>query len=696
MLFPREKMACRKSFTDLTRHGKVKRLRKLLNSSEQENSAMITSAASSGSNFSVESENSNHHLVISVPSECVSEEFFQEVHIPESQQGSENWSHISTSESEESDEYVNSLDSGSLASELRDWAVKFQVTTVALSALLCILKLHTCFSSLPSDSRSLLKTPSTIPVRPVNPGFYHHIGIGSSLQKMLESIPSLSEVKLMLNIDGLPLFKSSTGELWPILASVLNVPQLVAQVFPVGVYYGKKKPGSLGEFLSDFVQDMRNLIEDGLFVNGKKVLVYLSAICCDAPAKSFILGIKGHTGYSSCTRCTQEGTFYKNRMTFPAFNSTPRTNDGFLCKLDPDFHIGDTPLTLIPGLNFVLSFPLDYMHLVCLGVMRTILNIWICGPVPLKLSHSVISRISCNLLSLKHSLPSEFCRKPRSLDDIKRWKATEFRQFLLYTGPVVLKNVLLPDYEAFFNNFLSLNISFTILLSPKFCFLHRNYAKILLEHFVKSFKNIYGQQYLTHNFHGLLHVADDVLTYGPLDNCSAFKFENFLQYIKRLVRKGEKPLQQVIKRLAEVSQSKISDCYQKKQYPCYKVPHSSGPLLGDCDSSKQFKKVKFQSFELTTSAPNSCCSLNDGGIVIILNIVSSAAEDMIILCKQFKKCTNFYSNPFCNSSSLDIYEVSDLSEDVQRRRISEISQKIVLLPLNETLHHLALPLLHSV
>lgn len=92
-----------------------------------------------------------------------------------------------------------------------------------------------------------------------------------------------------------------------------------------------------------------------------------------------------------------------------------------------------------------------------------------------------------------------------------------------------------------------LNIAMIILLSPNYSFL-LDYARQLLEFFVKNFQDIYGAQFISHNVHGLIHLCDDYEKYGPLHNCSTFIFENYMKELKSFVKKHEKPLQQVINR----------------------------------------------------------------------------------------------------------------------------------------------------
>ena len=57
-------------------------------------------------------------------------------------------------------------------------------------------------------------------------------------------------------------------------------------------------------------------------------------------------------------------------------------------------------------------------------------------------------------------LPSEFARQPRSLAELDRWKATELRNFLLYTGPVVLKGII--DVNQY-RHFLSFSVAIRLL-----------------------------------------------------------------------------------------------------------------------------------------------------------------------------------------------------------------------------------------
>lgn len=132
---------------------------------------------------------------------------------------------------------------------------------------------------------------------------------------------------------------------------------------------------------------------------------------------------------------------------------------------------------------------------------------------------------------------------------------------------------------------MTLNISMLILLSPDQSSLV-NYARELLNYFVKRFGEIYGNHHISYNVHGLLHLCDDYDLYGPLDNCSTFKFEYYLQELKSLIRKHEKPLFKVINRFSEKDintihkiQELTSKYNQSFQELIFKHPHTNGPLV---------------------------------------------------------------------------------------------------------------------
>ena len=147
-----------------------------------------------------------------------------------------------------------------------------------------------------------------------------------------------------------------------------------------------------------------------------------------------------------------------------------------------------------------------------------------------RLSTRSLAEISENLIALRQHIPLEFARKPRSLQDLERWKATELRLFLLYVGQVCLKGKVRDEV---YDNFLLLSTAIHILVNSNLCQQFANYAiKALLIKFVEHYSQLYGAQAIVYNVHGLVHIADDVQNLGSLDTYSAFPYENFLHELK--------------------------------------------------------------------------------------------------------------------------------------------------------------------
>lgn len=102
---------------------------------------------------------------------------------------------------------------------------------------------------------------------------------------------------------------------------------------------------------------------------------------------------------------------------------------------------------------------------------------------------------------------------------------------------IVLKGVLQPQI---YDNFMLLSVGVYILANPKYCMEMNELANTMLVSFVEHFGQLYGEEFLVYNIHGLVHLSDDVKTHGNLDQISAFPYENFLG---RLKKNGLGPLQ---------------------------------------------------------------------------------------------------------------------------------------------------------
>lgn len=536
---------------------------------------------------------------------------------------------------------------------LKQWSISHKITQSALSDLLKVLNQHSCFSHLPQDARSFLATPRTTVVKRVDPGQYVHFGLKSTLSKLLDQ-HRVSHVELQFNIDGLPLFKSSSMQFWPILCSILGF----KNVFPVGIYVGNEKPSDVNLYLSQFVDELNQILVSGLIIENRVVEIKVHSFICDAPARAYICCIKGHSGYYGCGKCISKGKYVENRVVYTKAACNLRTDTSFRQRLQVKHHNGNSVLENLP-IDMVNAFPFEYMHLICLGVMRKLLLLWIKGkPGPYKLHKRSIDTLSSLHCELAKALPIEFGRKSRSLWEIDRWKASELRTFLLYTGPIILCNVIKVEQ---YNLFLNLSVAVRILAMPHQKAEMIDYAESLLIYFVAQFKTLFGKVNLSYNVHGLLHLARDVRQHGHLDQFSAFKFENYLGQLKKIVRSPNLPLQQVHRRLSERDDKVLTPNLQ----PCKFLKNQRGAVL-------------YKGFVL-----------KEGTTVLLLTgefvkIKSEFSNNKKFIGNVLVKIRSFFTEP-CDSSLHHIF-ILQLTESsvTQEFDLSLVFTKCVVFTLSET------------
>lgn len=585
-------------------------------------------------------------------------------------------SDTSSSASEDADEQ--------LRDDLATWASQHAVTHITLRALLALLvRFH---PGLPKDPRTLLGTTSTNAVVSVAKGSYVHIGIKESLELKYAShqLSTTDKISIQVNIDGLPLFKSSTLQLWPILGLLTEVEH--REPFVIGVFCGNTKPMPVNDFMTSFVTEAKQLYEHGVQLHERHFNFEISAFICDTPARALIKCTKGHSGYGGCDKCEQHGE-YDGRVFFPETAATLRTDDSFRLQSDACHHTDTSILTELP-IGMVSQFPLDYMHLVCLGNVRKVVSLWLQGPLTTRLGPKDVAKLSDRLIGMKGLVVSEFARKPRAIKEFERWKATEFRQFLLYTGMVSLLDII-P--KALYDNFMLLCCAITILLSPRLSISLRNYAHSLLLAFVEHFGTLYGAKMVSYNLHGLVHLCQDSERFGSLDNISAFPFENYLGQLKRMIRKPELPLQQLVRRMSE----KNHQAPEHVTLPHCKGAHSDGPTISARSvQMTQYKEIQLAPYKLKVGNKDSCVALKSGEVAIVENIVK-VADTVHIVYRPYELLEDFFTYP-CSSSKLGIHQVTKLSNSFKSCLLSDIVAKCVLLPSTKstTARAVAIPLAH--
>lgn len=441
------------------------------------------------------------------------------------------------------------------------------------------------------------------------------------------------------------------------------------------------------QFLGQFVQEMTQLYNEGLNVNGSHINVSIGCFICDTPARALIkginissvhinskhifpiqnsnllLGIVNHNHKHGCSKFDVVGEWSHQIKTtyYSILNNEKRTDSQFRNKSYYGTHqVSISPLMDLP-IDMVQDFPVgDSLHLLDLGITKRLLVGWregSLGNVDAKWSTYEKENISKFLVSIKSPAEIRAQRPVRDFSSFNHWKAIEFKNFGHYVGIVVLKKNL-PDY--IYNHFI-LYFCTLVIFSTNF-HLKRLFvvAEKSLAIFLERFRIIYGKDYFTSNLHNLSHLIEDVKRFGPLNTFNTYPFGGKLGKVGRLLRSGNLPLAQAAKRILE--QDQVINTKDRSNR-CNARPHFKGirreniPLLDQLIPKKyeSYRTAEFPKFKIDSNRYEDRWILTRSNQIVEVQCLILCDDGMqMIYGQSLKNVQDFFARPI-PSSVLFIY-----------------------------------------
>ncbi|KAH9383595.1 hypothetical protein HPB48_025227 [Haemaphysalis longicornis] len=313
-----------------------------------------------------------------------------------------------------------------------------------------------------------------------------------------------------------------------------------------GLWFGRDHP-DMQAFLARFVgqiNDMEAVVwDDGMALHRSKV----DALCCsvDAPARASVLNMIRFNGLSGCPWCLILAKHEQEYLIKHIRNAYLR----YLVLLNFLAPRGPTALMNLHGFDLVAGISVDYMHCVLLGVCRQVTDAWFnsknsdlpfyAGKRPQR------DKVNERLLCIQP--PHCITRFPRRVEDRIHWKASEWKQWLLYYAIACTEGVVPLEQWL---HFMKLSEAVHILLRKSLSARAIDRA----DNFLHTVKYLYGATGATFNVHQLLHLASSVRNLGPLWANSAFVFESGNGKIVKSVTAANGLPHQIVERVAMAQQ----------------------------------------------------------------------------------------------------------------------------------------------
>ena len=414
---------------------------------------------------------------------------------------------------------------------------------------------------------------------------------GLMYQKLVDDglLSDNRNLSLLWNTDGVPIFKSSKFSIWPVLCSINEMPMKLRRenILLTALWFGDKKP-DMNIYLKPFIDECNNLSSTGFKwnLNNRTVVSRVFCLACtvDSVARPMLQKFIQFNGFYGCCFCKHTGDYVDRSMKYPYKHPPPPLREEKETKRASiladetgrsiDGVKGVSILSFLTYFNIISSFIPDYMHAVCLGTVRRMVAMWL---NPSNSSNEwYLGKHSTKICARLKFIQAtkEITRLPRSLSELKFWKANEWRSFLLYSPPI-LQDILPAKYLAHWS---MLACAIFHLNTCKISKQTLQWCNFLLNKFVLYMEPLYGAGQATFNVHLLLHLSDSVKNFGPLWGTSCFMFEDFNGCMKTMFSGTRYVPQQIFQSICRFQDIKRNvSLISSEQTACYVSRLLGGP-----------------------------------------------------------------------------------------------------------------------
>ena len=353
------------------------------------------------------------------------------------------------------------------------------------------------------------------------------------------------------------------------------------------------------EQLASVLEDINNndlTIYCGVFDKLKRSVVkctlsqssYYACEYCEAPAHLFVETIDNGEGLQNNTKKQLVWPYETRNGKLRTVNSVRQIVNLIMENEGPlDRHVakgitGKSHFLDQPRFNYITSIPCEYLHLVCLGVVkRVIILTFKVGERRDRITKRKLSDPSLfNQLISSVQVVREFGRRCRNLD-LSVYKGQEFCNVILFFFPLVIQCIeetYTDEIKLWYN--LAYMIRACILPNSEFRSIPDKKIVSACETFYRLFEKVYGQKNCSYSVHVLPSHLLQVRGTQPLTFRSAFKFESFFAEMKNLYVPGTiSTTKQILKNTYMKRALEFHKCQKTIFYDCKRKPVAGKKFL---------------------------------------------------------------------------------------------------------------------